>query len=73
LQHGKYAFIVTFLVIPIAIYGRKTRKSAKNMQAATSELTSVMSESFTGNRIIKAYNLEENAVGQFQSAARKPS
>jgi ATP-binding cassette, subfamily B, bacterial MsbA len=63
--------VMPLCVIPIAIYGRKTRKSAKKMQAATSELTSVMSESFTGNRIIKAYNLEENAVGQFQTAARK--
>ncbi len=30
----------------------------------------VMSESFTGNRIIKAYNLEESVNGQFLATAK---
>jgi ATP-binding cassette, subfamily B, bacterial MsbA len=63
--------VMPLCIIPIAIYGRKTRKSAGSMQAAAAELSSVMTESFTANRIVKAYNLEENVVKQFRSAARK--
>jgi subfamily B ATP-binding cassette protein MsbA len=63
--------VMPLCVIPIRVYGRKTRRSAGSMQAAASELTGVMTESFTGNRIIKAYNLEATVVGQFRAAAHK--
>jgi len=56
---------------PIIIYGRKARKSARQMQNHLSELTSLMHESFTGNRIIKAYNLEATVLGQFRDTTRK--
>ena len=56
---------------PIIIYGRKARKSARQMQNHLSELTSLMHESFTGNRIIKAYNLESAVVSQFRDTTRK--
>ena len=58
-------------LIPIVIYGRKVRKSARAVQQYNAELTNLMHESFTGNRIIKAYNLEETVGGQFKSITRK--
>ena len=51
---------------PVLIYGRKARKSARQMQNHLSELTSLMHESFTGNRIIKAYNLEATVLQEFR-------
>ena len=56
---------------PIIIYGRKVRKSARAMQGHISEMTSLMHESFTGHRIIKAYNLEERVLAQFVETTRK--
>ena len=56
---------------PIIIYGRKVRKSARAMQGHISELTNLMHESFTGNRIIKAYNLEETVLEQFRQTMKK--
>ena len=52
--------IVVFPVcfVPIVAYGRKVRKSARAVQQYNAELTNLMHESFTGNRVIKAYNLE---------------
>jgi subfamily B ATP-binding cassette protein MsbA len=63
--------VMPLCIIPIAVFGRKVRKSAGNMQTQFSELTNVMSESFTGNRIIKAYNLEGTVVEQFRVTARR--
>src|SRR5581483_43408 len=63
--------VMPLCIIPIAVFGRKVRKSAGNMQTQFSELTNVMSESFTGNRIIKAYNLEPTVVAQFRDSARR--
>jgi len=56
---------------PVIIYGRKARKSGRQMQNHLAELTSLMHESFTGNRIIKAYNLEATVLDQFRETSRK--
>jgi len=58
-------------LIPLNIYSRKARKSARASQGHVADLTSVMHESFTGNRIIKAYNLEETVLGQFIKANKQ--
>ena len=65
--------IVVFPVCiePIIIYGRKVRKSARAVQAYNAELTNLMHESFTGNRVIKAYNLEATIIEQFRGTTRK--
>src|SRR5260370_39248466 len=57
-------------VLPIVIYGRKMRKSAPAMQAHAATLSGLMHETFTGNRIIKAYNLEEKVLAQFKETTR---
>ena len=58
-------------LVPIIIYGRKVRKSARAVQSHNSELTNLMHESFTGNRVIKAYNLESTVIEQFQTTTKK--
>jgi subfamily B ATP-binding cassette protein MsbA len=63
--------VLPVCVVPIVIYGRKVRRSARAMQTHISELTSLMHESFTGNRIIKAYNLEDASLAEFRSTTRK--
>jgi ATP-binding cassette, subfamily B, bacterial MsbA len=57
-------------LVPITIYGRKARKSARKMQTHMAEWTSLMHEAFTGNRIIKAYNLEATVLDQFRATTR---
>jgi subfamily B ATP-binding cassette protein MsbA len=58
-------------IVPIVIYGRKVRKSARAVQQHNAELTNLMHESFTGNRVIKAYNLEETVSAQFRATTKK--
>jgi subfamily B ATP-binding cassette protein MsbA len=58
-------------IVPIVIYGRKVRKSARAVQGHNAELTNLMHESFTGNRVIKAYNLEATVVDQFRNTTQK--
>jgi len=57
--------------VPIVIYSRKVRRASRAMQAHAAELTEVMGEAFTGNRIVKAYNLESTVVEDFRGTARK--
>jgi len=58
-------------IVPIVIYGRKVSKSARAVQEYNAELTSLMHESFTGNRVIKAYNLENTVSEQFRATTKK--
>jgi len=41
------------------------------VQQYNADLTSLMHESFTGSRVIKAYNLENTVIGQFKNTTKK--
>lgn len=65
--------LVTFplCVIPVVIYNRKVRKAGAAIQTEAANLSKVMHESFTGNRIIKGYNLENVVVDRFLANQKK--
>ncbi len=45
-------------VLPIVIFGRKVRKAARAASLGYAQLSDTMQEAFTGQRVVKAYNLE---------------
>lgn len=63
--------ILPVCIVPIAVYGRKGRRAAATMQKDMAELSHGMMESFTGTRIVKAYNLENAVIQNFRDTARK--
>lgn len=63
--------VLPAVMIPIVVFNRKIRRSSREAQTLLAEQTQIMSEAFTGHRIVKAYNLEPVVAGQFQSAARR--
>jgi subfamily B ATP-binding cassette protein MsbA len=63
--------VMPVCMIPIVVYSRKVRQSSRAIQTQAAELTQVMNEAFTGNRIVKAYNLEAFVSKQFHAAARQ--
>jgi subfamily B ATP-binding cassette protein MsbA len=74
-QHLKLTLIslVVFpvLLVPIRVYARKARQAVRGMQQCSADLTSLMHEDITCNRIIKAYNLESSMLEQFRDTTRK--
>ena len=63
--------VLPVCIIPIAIFSRKVRRSSREMQTQSAELTQIMTEAFTGHRVVKAYNLETIAAEKFRETARK--
>jgi len=65
--------LITFplCVIPVVIYNRKVRRAGAAIQTEAANLSKVMHESFTGNRIIKGYNLERVVVDRFLANQKK--
>jgi subfamily B ATP-binding cassette protein MsbA len=63
--------VLPLCIIPVAVYGRKVRHSSAAIQNHFAQLTKIMHETFTGSRVIKAYNLESTAIRQFQQLSGK--
>jgi subfamily B ATP-binding cassette protein MsbA len=58
-------------LIPIVIFSKKIRRSSREMQARSADMTQIMTEAFTGHRIVKAYNLEDIVTADFQNTTRR--
>ncbi len=63
--------VLPAVMIPILVYSRKIRRSSREAQTLLAEQTQIMSEAFTGHRVVKAYGLEPIVAEQFRSAARR--
>jgi subfamily B ATP-binding cassette protein MsbA len=64
------ATLVVFPIclVPVIIYGRKLRKTHAGIHQRFAGAANVLHESFTGIRVVKAYNLENTVVDQFRNA-----
>lgn len=63
--------VMPVCLIPITVYARKVRRSSVAIHSYYADLAELAHESFTGNRIIKAYNLEDRVIRQFETYSRK--
>ncbi|MBI3876884.1 MAG: ABC transporter ATP-binding protein [Verrucomicrobia bacterium] len=63
--------VLPVCIVPIAVYGRKMRRSSSALQQHSAELSNVMIESFTGHRIVKAYNLEAAVTKEFRETTER--
>jgi subfamily B ATP-binding cassette protein MsbA len=59
--------ILSLIVLPVSILGKRIRKSARSGQAAIGDLVSVMSESIQGAKIVQAFNLERYQINRFRA------
>lgn len=57
--------ILSCIVLPVGILGRKIRKSSRRSQEAIGDLVSVMSESIQGAKIVQSFNLEQFQTAKF--------
>jgi subfamily B ATP-binding cassette protein MsbA len=59
--------ILSLIVLPVSILGKRIRKSARSGQAAIGDLVSVVSESIQGAKIVQAFNLENYQINRFRA------
>lgn len=59
--------ILSLIVIPVAILGKKIRKSSRGGQENIGDLVSVLSESIQGAKIVQSYNLENFQINRFET------
>jgi len=59
------------IVWPIAKLGKKIRRSVESSQNRLGELTQILQETVGGNRVVKAFGMEDFEIAKFGTAARR--
>ena len=55
-------------IVPVAVYGRRIRKSGKKEEEQVGAITVILQETFAGIRVIKSFAREDHQVEQFERA-----
>jgi subfamily B ATP-binding cassette protein MsbA len=63
--------LLPLIVWPISNLGRRIRRSVETSQTRLGELTQILQETIGGNRIVKAFGMEDFEIGKFQNASRR--
>jgi ATP-binding cassette, subfamily B, bacterial MsbA len=59
------------IVLPVGKFGKKIRHSAEGSQSRLGELSQVLQETVSGNRIVKAFGMEDFEIRKFRGASRR--
>jgi len=59
------------LVYPIVNFGRRHRRLSRGSQQTTAQVSNILYETITGNRIVKAFCMEKYEVGRFAKVLDK--
>jgi subfamily B ATP-binding cassette protein MsbA len=65
------ALFLPAVVWPVGRLGRKIRRSVESSQNKLGELNQILQETVAGNRIVKAFGMEDFEVTKFQVAAKR--
>jgi ATP-binding cassette, subfamily B, bacterial MsbA len=65
------ALFLPLVVWPVGELGRKIRRSVESSQSKLGELNQILQETVAGNRIVKAFGMEDFEVKKFQAAAKR--
>lgn len=63
--------ILPVCLIPIVVFGRRTRKASRLMQMSQADLLAVLQESVAGVRVIRAFGMEASETADFQKICRE--
>lgn len=65
------AVFLPLIVWPVGKLGRKIRRSVETSQQNLGELNQILQETVGGNRVVKAFGMEDFEIRRFHAASRK--
>lgn len=57
--------ILSLIVIPVSVLGKKIRRSSRTGQEAIGDLVGVLSETIQGAKVVQSFNLEDYQIARF--------
>jgi subfamily B ATP-binding cassette protein MsbA len=61
--------LLPMVVWPVGTLGRRIRRSTEKIQAGVGELSQILEETVSGNRVVKAFGMEDFEIGKFRASA----
>jgi ATP-binding cassette, subfamily B, bacterial MsbA len=65
------AVLIPVVVWPIGKFGRRIRRSSEKSRSRLADLSHILQETITGNRVVKAFGMEGFEIRKFRDSARK--
>jgi len=65
------AVFLPLVIWPVAKLGRRIRHSVQGSQKRLGELSQILQETVSGNRVVKAFGMEEFEIRKFRAAAQR--
>jgi len=63
--------LLPLVVWPVRTFGKRIRRSTEKVQAGIGELSQILEETVSGNRVVKAFGMEDFEIGKFRAAAAR--
>jgi subfamily B ATP-binding cassette protein MsbA len=63
--------ILPLAFIPIVVFGRRVRRTSTGCQEAMADISTFLHETFAGNKIVKAFNMESHEKQRFFEKTRR--
>ena len=64
------AVLIPLVVVPVGKFGRRIRRSSEKSRARLADLSQILQETTSGNRVVKAFGMERFEIQKFREAAR---
>lgn len=65
------ALLIPLVVWPVGKFGRRIRRSSESSRSKLADLSHILQETVSGNRVVKAFGMEHFEIRKFRVAARK--
>ena len=65
------AVIIPLVVYPVGRLGRRIRRSVQSSRSRVADLSEILQETVSGNRVVKAFGMENFEIHKFRDTARR--
>jgi subfamily B ATP-binding cassette protein MsbA len=65
------AIVLPLVIVPVGKLGRRIRGSVQQSQSRLGDLSQILEETVSGNRVVKAFGMEGFEIEKFRAAARR--
>jgi subfamily B ATP-binding cassette protein MsbA len=65
------ALLLPLVILPVNKFGRKIRRSVETSQSRLGDLSQILQETVSGNRVVKAFGMESFEIRKFREASRR--
>ena len=63
--------LLPLVIWPVRALGKRIRRSTEKIQTRVGDLTQILEETIGGNRVVKAFGMEDFEIGKFRDSAER--